>query len=248
MMEKDVLILIPARYASTRFPGKPLAKIAGKSMVQHVVENCQKAGFDCAVVTDSEEIETHVKEFGDVCRVDDDVSSGSERMALAYERFYKDRGYKYIINVQGDEPLIEGRLLEDLAKFHKSSRYDITTVIKQIPIGDESEASFTDPNRVKAIWMESSGQCHYFSRSPIPYDREGTLTKWNLHIGVYSYRVDALFKYLGLEHTHLDQIEQLEQLRALGHGMTIGAIETSHHLVGVDCKEDIEKVEGVLRG
>lgn len=250
MMEKDVLILIPARYASTRFPGKPLAKIHGKSMVQRVVENCSKTGFECCVVTDNDEIEDHVKSFGNVCRVDDDLSSGSERIALAYERFYKKEGreFSYIINVQGDEPLIDSALLTNLASFHKEHNFDISTVVKKIQIDDKKEADFYDSNRVKAIWTEQTGQCHYFSRSPVPYDRSGSLKFWNLHIGVYSYKVDALFRFLSLKHTILDQTEQLEQLRAISHGMTIGAIETSHQLIGVDCKEDIKKVEGVLRG
>lgn len=249
-MEKDVLILIPARYASTRFPGKPLAQIDGKSMVQRVVENCQKTGFECCVVTDNEEIEAHVRSFGHVCRVDDDVSSGSERIALAYERYYRQHGkeFSYIINVQGDEPLIESQLLQNLAAFHKGHPYDIATVIKRISIDNHDEAEFRDPNRVKTIWSKESGQCHYFSRSPIPFNRSGELKFWNLHIGVYCYKVESLFKFLSLEHTLLDRTEQLEQLRALDHGMTIGAIETSHQLVGVDCLEDIKKVEGVLRG
>lgn len=249
-MEKDVLILIPARYASARFPGKPLAKIAGISMVERVVQNCKKTGFNCCVVTDSQEIEEHVKKFGDVCRVDDDVSSGSERIALAYKRYYLDKGieYKYIINVQGDEPLIESDLLRSLAGFHGSSSFNIATVIKRMPCQNSSDLEFNDPNRVKVIWSEESGKCHYFSRSPVPYDRSSSLKEWFLHIGVYSYKVDALFDFLKLEHTRYDQTEQLEQLRALENDMTIGAIETLHQLVGVDCVEDIKKVEGVLRG
>ncbi len=247
-MEKDVLILIPARYASSRFPGKPLAKIHGVSMVERVVRNCEKSGFDCCVVTDSPEIEAHVKSFGNVCRVDDDVSSGSERIALAYKRFYKDIGqqYKLIINVQGDEPLIKADLLQALAKFHQEHDYDIATVVKRIFITDDNDGGLSDSNRVKVIWSEARGRCHYFSRAPIPFDRSKILKEWFLHIGVYSYKVESLFKFLDLEHTRYDQAEQLEQLRAIENDMSIGAIETTHQLVGVDCLEDIKKVEGVL--
>ncbi len=247
-MEKDVLILIPARYASTRFPGKPLARIAGKSMVEHVYQNCLQSGFECCVVTDSAEIEQEVSRFGQVCRVDDDVSSGSERIALAYQRFYQQQQFKYIINVQGDEPLIQGELLQRLADFHRQRNFDIATVIKRISLNDESEAIFTDPNRVKVVWQAQSGVCNYFSRSPIPFDRSQQLKEWFLHIGVYSYQVEALFRFLQLPNGYYDQLEQLEQLRAIEHGMTIGAIETTHRLVGVDCPADIAKVEEVLGG
>lgn len=252
MDKKRVLTLIPARFASSRFPGKPLALISKKSMIQRVYENCAKAqasdiDFVTAVVTDDDRIEEHVKEFdGVVVRVDDDVVSGSERISLAYERFYADQSFDLIINVQGDEPLLKSSLIEDLAKFHLESSYEVTTVVKKENglVGD-----FLDPNKVKVIYTPEIGKCLYFSRASIPFDRDATneKTHWYLHVGVYSYRPECLKKFCQAPPSRFEMLEKLEQLRALELGMNIGAIETDMTLLGVDTPEDIERLEGVLR-
>jgi 3-deoxy-manno-octulosonate cytidylyltransferase (CMP-KDO synthetase) len=252
-MKKRVLLLIPARYQSSRFPGKPLAKISGISMISRVLTNmsqfdCETIEFDTFVVTDDDRIESHIKSFGgNVVRVDDDVISGTLRIELAYSRFFSDKKYDLVINVQGDEPLLKKSEIIELAKFHFNSNFDVTTMIKK---NFEFDESFRDPNKVKAVVSEIDGKALYFSRSPIPYKRD--LVKdvendfWFLHIGVYSYRPNALLKFSTLKESRLENLEKLEQLRALENGMTFGAIETKSILLGVDTPEDIAKVEKVL--
>lgn len=241
----SVVILIPARFASSRFPGKPLALIAGKSMIQRVYENCHASGFETAVVTDHDGIEQHVKEFGGkVLRIDDDVPSGSERIALAYERFLKEKNPDLVINVQGDEPLLKGDVLKELAEFHMKSDYEITTLIRERSVKDED---FKNPNVVKAVWSSISNQCFYFSRQSLPYDRDGGREyPWYQHIGVYSYRPKALTSFVKLPMSRLEDLEKLEQLRGLENGMRIGAVLTTQKLIGVDVPEDVKKVEGAL--
>lgn len=252
-MKKRVLLLIPARYQSTRFPGKPLAKISGISMISRVLTNmsqfdCDSIDFDTYVVTDDERIENHIKDFGgNVVRVDDDVISGTLRIELAYSRFFKDKNYDLIINVQGDEPLLKKSEIIELSKFHLNSTFDVTTMVKKNYSFDEN---FRDPNKVKAVISEIDGKALYFSRSPIPFKRDALIDSqndfWFLHIGVYSYRPNALLKFSTLKESRLENLEKLEQLRALENGMTFGAIETKSVLLGVDTPEDIIKVEKIL--
>lgn len=248
------LILIPARFASSRFPGKPLALINNKTMIQRVYENCNQKNsnnnnwqFDVCVVTDNQKIEDHIHEFGgQVCRVDDDVASGSERVYLAYKRFYSDKNYQLIINVQGDEPLLEIDQLSQLAHFHLGSSYDIATLVAKKQ-EKKNSAEFCNPDKVKAIFSSTSGECHYFSRSAIPFSREkDELQEWYLHIGVYSYKPSALEKFNQLECSHYEKIEKLEQLRAIENGMTIGAIQIDRNIHSVDTPEDIKELEGAL--
>lgn len=255
MSKKSVLILIPARFASTRFPGKPLAMISGKSMISRVLENCEKAlheniHFEAYAVTDSDEVEAHLKTLGrNVIRVDDDVISGTLRIELAYNRFFKQKNYDLVINVQGDEPLLEGRDLAALAEFHLKSTYDIATLVKK---QHSFDSVFHDSNKVKVAMSETSGKAFYFSRSAIPHKRDKVADAlndyWFLHIGVYSYRPSALSLFAQAPMTRLEDLEKLEQLRALEIGMTIGALETTSIIMGVDHPEDVKKVEEVLNG
>lgn len=240
-----VIVLIPARFGSSRFPGKPLAIIKGKSMVERVYSNCLASGFECAVVTDNDEIEKAVLAFGGkVLRVDDDVPSGSERIALAYSRYYSKSGASLVINVQGDEPLLKGEVLKELASFHLKSNFDIMTLIRE---RKSSDSDFNNPNIVKAVWSPISHQCVYFSRQSLPYDRDGGREfSWHQHIGVYSYKPQALLDFVKFDMARLEDLEKLEQLRALENSMSIGAILTSQTLIGVDVPEDIKKVEGAL--
>ena len=241
----DFLILVPARYESSRFPGKPLAKILDKPMIQYVIENCVEAGIDYAVVTDNQKIEDFVQEIsGRVVRVDDQVETGSERIALAYQRYFKDKNYKFIINVQGDEPLLDAEILKSIVKEHQAHPYDIFTAVKK---RSSTNPEFLNPNVVKCVFSESSRKAHYFSRSSIPYARGGEKIDWYQHIGIYSYQVEALEKFVSLEMGKLEKIEKLEQLRALDAGMSFGVIEIEKELIGVDTPEDIKKVEGVLK-
>jgi len=249
---KNCLILVPARFASTRFPGKPLANILGKSMIERVYENLIKSNqntqfnFTVSVVTDDDRIEDHVHGFkGNVIRVDDQVSTGSERIYLGWQRFYKNDNYDLIINVQGDEPLVDPSLLERLASFHLGSNFDIATVVIR---KDKRDESFEDPNKVKVIYQNDNGQCHYFSRSPIPFSRDKNDHEWFLHVGIYSYKPSALEKFNHSPKSLYEGIESLEQLRCLECGQKIGAIESQDTFIGVDTPDDIKRVEGVLRG
>ncbi|MES2527369.1 MAG: 3-deoxy-manno-octulosonate cytidylyltransferase [Bdellovibrionota bacterium] len=240
-----VVILIPARFASTRFPAKPLAKILGVSMVERVYKNCAASGFPTFVVTDHDEIENEVKRFGGkVLRVDDDVPSGSERIALAFERHCRELKPDLVINVQGDEPLLKGDVLKELAEFHLKSKFDIATVVRE---RKASEEDFKNTNVVKAVFVEANGECLYFSRESLPHDRDGkNQHNWFHHIGVYSYLPSALSAFVKLPMGKLENLEKLEQLRALENGMRIGAVKTTQKLIGVDVPEDIKKVEGAL--
>ena len=244
-MDPKVLILIPSRYQSSRFPGKPLSLLKTPSgditLAEQVYKNCHESGFETYVVTDHDGIEEKLTNSGmKVIRIDDDVPSGTERIALAYQRHFKGQ-FDYIINVQGDEPLLKGSDLEKLISFHQERDFDITTLLK--PHSDNQDIE--NPNIVKAAKSSESGQCLYFSRSPIPFAREKRET-WFQHIGVYCYKANALEKFVSLEASELEKIECLEQLRALENKMTIGAVETGSVLMGVDTPEDLEKVNAVL--
>ena len=185
------VILIPARFGAMRCPGKPLALIAVRPMIQHVYQNLSLSSsssnkipytVDVYVVTDDERIETAVKQFGGkVLRVDDDVASGSERVFLAYQRFLKGQSPALIVNVQGDEPLLLLQDLVPLFDFHLNNlknSFDITTLIR--PRKNDPEG-FMNPNRVKAI-VTKDGKCLYFSRCPIPY---GAPNGSDLHVGIF---------------------------------------------------------------
>jgi 3-deoxy-manno-octulosonate cytidylyltransferase (CMP-KDO synthetase) len=240
-----VVVLIPARFSSSRFPGKPLAAIKGKPMIQWVYENCARSGFETFVVTDHDGIEKKVLEFGGkVLRVNDDVPSGSERIALASERYLKEKNPELVINVQGDEPLLKGETLKKLAEFHLGSKHGIATLLRE---RSSEEEDFKNPNVVKAVFTPENKQCFYFSRQSLPYDRDGGKNHpWYQHIGVYSYRPEVLSQFVKLPVSRLEDLEKLEQLRALENGFTIGAILTDQKLIGVDVPEDVKKVEGAL--
>lgn len=246
-MDKRAVILIPARYESSRFPGKPLAKIFSKSMIQRVYENVAQSGYATFVVTDDSRIDEHVKSFGGkVLRVDDRVETGSERIFLAYDRFLKTENYELIVNVQGDEPLLKGAEVKKLIDFHLSSKFDIGTMVKPRMFPDPQ---FDNPNVVKAVYTPVTGQCLYFSRASIPFDRDKKgCFDWYQHIGVYSYKKDALIKFQSLKPSVYENLEKLEQLRALENGLQIGAVTTNLNLIGVDVPEDIERVEGEMSG
>lgn len=245
MCNPDILLLIPARFASSRFEGKPLAKIGNKSMIQLVVENVSHKRIKAVVVTDDLRIENEIKSIGkDVVRVDDNVASGSDRIYLAKKRFFSNDNFKLIINVQGDEPLLNSEDIIKLADFHLNSQFSITTLTHKKIMSDE----FFNPNRVKLALSEKNGRALYFSRAPIPFDRsgKGKPAHWWLHIGVYSFLPEALEKFANEPESSLEKIEKLEQLKALEMGMAIGALEIEKEPIGVDTPEDLEKVKKVL--
>ena len=241
----NCLILVPARYGSTRFPGKPLALIHKKPMISYVVENCKNSKMDYAIVTDNSEIEEFVKSIdGTVVRVDDEIETGSERIALAFERFFKgSKNYDYIINVQGDEPLLNADVINKLVDEHRNSNFDIYTGVKK---RNSKESEYLNPNVVKCVKSEITNQCLYFSRASLPFIREDESSEWFQHIGIYSYKTKALEKFVTLSTSNLEKQERLEQLRALENGLTIGAGELDIEIIGVDTPEDIYKIEKAL--
>ena len=251
MPKNKILFLVPARYQSTRFPGKPLALLNNKPLIGHVMDKLQNLSknspnheIDFCVVTDDERIETTVKSLNfPVVRVSDETSSGTDRIKLAYERFFSDTSWDLIVNVQGDEPLIDPTDLRNLIQFHLTSKYDLATIYNQI-----SYEEALSPNRVKIAINEKAGRCLYFSRSLIPYDRDAQCEKMVFfgHVGVYSFKPSSLIKMSELSETVLEKRECLEQLRALENGLSIGAIESNNILIGVDTPEDLVKVQEVL--
>ncbi len=235
------VVLIPARYNSTRFPGKPLAKIHGRPMISIVYEESSKA-FPTYVVTDSREIKSL---FSENCiLVEDEVETGTERIALAYERFLKEKKYDLIVNLQGDEALINSSTLSDLVAFHaKKSSFSMVTVVRQ-RFGDEVD--FNSPHVVKALFDKETHTCHYFSRSPIPYF--GKENGWFHHAGIYSFRPKVLEDcFLSHSRKYMAKNENLEQLVVLSMGHSIGAIISKEEFRGVDTPSDIEYVERKLK-
>ena len=240
-----VLCIIPARYASTRLPGKPLRDIAGKPMIVRVYERAVRAKFvqDVVVATDDERIRAAVEEHGGravMTRVDH--ATGTDRLAEVAEKM---TDYDLIINVQGDEPLIDPAVIDALVEPFLADETLPMATAKTL-LTDEEEMA--NPNNVKVI-TDLSGNALYFSRARIPYARnEGA--KVYKHIGIYAYRRDFLLSYARMAQTPLELSESLEQLRALENGHTIRVIETDAVLIGVDTEEDLAAVneEYIRRG
>ncbi|MFW5426671.1 MAG: 3-deoxy-manno-octulosonate cytidylyltransferase [Methylophagaceae bacterium] len=245
-------IVIPARYASTRLPGKPLLDIAGKPMIQHVFERAKESqAAHVIIATDDERIARVATEFGaDACMTRADHISGTDRLAeVASKREFADDDI--IINVQGDEPCLPASLINQVADdLQQHPDADMATLFSQI----DQEKHVFDPNAVKVI-MDKLGYALYFSRAPIPwmrdhFDQQSTLPPelpHYRHIGLYGYRASFLTHYAELESCVLEQEESLEQLRALYHGkkihLTQARINPGH---GVDTQEDLDEVRKLL--
>ena len=237
----SVLAILPARYGSTRFPGKPLTPIAGKPMIQHVWERTRAAkSVDTVVVaTDDERIRDACAAFGaEVEMTRDDHPTGTDRLAEVAER----RDHDVIVNVQGDEPLIEGFVVDAAVEaLLKDDRAAMSTIVHRA----EPEA-FDDPNRVKVV-LDSAGFALYFSRAPIPFRRNDTGIAPLQHVGLYVYRRDFLLEIVTLERSPAERTEELEQLRALENGYPIRAAEIEGWTsVPVDVPEDVPIVEAQL--
>jgi 3-deoxy-manno-octulosonate cytidylyltransferase (CMP-KDO synthetase) len=245
-----VLTVIPARYASLRLPGKPLADIHGKPMIQHVYENASAAtsGGQVVVATDDRRIYDAVVAFGGKAVMTSETHrSGTDRTAeVAAE---SDAGI--IVNVQGDEPLIEPQMIDDvIAALVLDERAKMSTLASEIL--DESE--YLSPDVVKVV-ANRWGSAMYFSRAPIPhyFDRPPHFGREAYsavlkHIGIYAFRRDFLFKFATSRQGHLEKIERLEQLRALEFGHRIKVVRTKHPTISVDTEADIEKVRIILEG
>ncbi len=238
-----ILCVIPARFASTRLPGKPLKDVAGKPMICRVYDRAAQAKTLSGVVvaTDDERILRAVEENGGRAMMTaKDHPTGTDRLAEVAAA-YPD--VDLIINVQGDEPLIEPSLIDELGRaFEEDDDLRMATVMT--PIAEESEQK--NPNNVKVV-TDKNGYALYFSRSLLPYPRNDAGTPVYKHIGIYAYRRNFLLSYAKMEPTPLERAESLEQLRALENGYKIKCIKTNARFVGVDTPEDLAKVNEIYR-
>jgi 3-deoxy-manno-octulosonate cytidylyltransferase (CMP-KDO synthetase) len=240
-----VLAVVPARYASTRFPGKPLAPIAGRPMIQHVVERVRTAKLVSRVVvaTDDARIKSAVEAFGaEAILTRADHANGTDRVAEVAARLTAE----IYVNVQGDEPLIDpGTVDAVIAAMLEDESVQIATPCVAI----EEPKDIMDPNVVKVV-RDFDGNGIYFSRAPIPWVRDTNANvkaqHWK-HLGLYGYRREALLEYQTLPPGDLERVEQLEQLRWLENGFRIRVAETDYDAVSVDVPSDIERVEKLLR-
>jgi 3-deoxy-manno-octulosonate cytidylyltransferase (CMP-KDO synthetase) len=238
--------IIPARFASTRFPGKPLVDIGGKSMIQRVYEQVSKVLPDVYVATDDSRIYDAVLGFGGkAIMTSDQHKSGTDR---CYEAFTKlSEWFDVVINVQGDEPFIQSEQIVALKECFNEEATEIGTLVKKISI-KESESVLFNPNSPKVV-IDKQNFAMYFSRSTIPYKRGTAEKEWILqhdyykHIGIYAYRADALKKLTSLEQSPLEIAESLEQLRWLENGFRIKVGFSDVETIGIDTPEDLEKVK-----
>lgn len=237
--------IIPARYASSRFPGKPLIDLNGKSMIQRVYEGAAKSTLlsEVIVATDDERIVAEVQRFGGkVVMTSEAHRTGTDRcgeVAMSVEA-------DVIINIQGDEPLIDFRQLDQLLEAFKDETVQIATLGKS----DVSDEDKHNPNRIKLV-LNHQNDALYFSRSAIPNEHHSTESdradfQFYRHIGVYAYRKETLMKLVNLTPTNLEKIESLEQLRWMYYGFPIRVVETEIETPNIDVPEDVEKVRAFL--
>lgn len=250
-------VIIPARFASSRFPGKPLASLQGKPMIQHVYERaCQSEADRILVATDDQRIADVASGFGaEVCMTSPDHPSGTDRL----QQVVKDQGYyadDIVVNVQGDEPMIPPRIINQVAhNLMAEPEASIATLSEPI----EDVASLLNPNVVKVV-KDVRGMALYFSRAPIPWPRDSfhadaekaempTEFNWQRHIGIYAYRVKLLNDFVKWPPAPLEETECLEQLRAMWNGARIHVAEADEQPpTGVDTPEDLARLEKMLSG
>ena len=239
-----ILGIIPARYASTRLPGKPLLDIGGKSMIQRVYEQCLKCDSltDVIIATDDQRIADHAHTFGaQVVLTSTEHQSGTDRCAEAVSKL--PGKYSVVINIQGDEPFIDPEQINTLIRCFDDSSVKIASLYKQLP--REQDAQF--PNVVKVV-LNQSGNALYFSRSVIPYRRSPDASiNYYKHIGLYGYRTDTLLELTRLKPTMLEMAESLEQLRWLESGYSIRMCETHLETLSIDTPNDLLLVEKYLK-
>ena len=242
MSDKKTAIIIPSRYASTRLHAKPLIEVEGKPIIQWVYEKASavKQADDVIVATDHEAIYNCVKSFGGhVEMTRDDHKCGSDRIAEVASRHPE---MEYIINLQGDEPMITPESIDNVITALKTSdNADIATLLRVIEDKEEVE----NPNLVKCV-IDNNNFALYFSRSKIPYERNVGEGVFYGHIGLYGYKREALFKMTSLPQTMLEKAESLEQLRALQSGMRIITSVVNFKPIGIDTKEDVEEFKKAL--
>jgi 3-deoxy-manno-octulosonate cytidylyltransferase (CMP-KDO synthetase) len=242
----NIVGIVPARFASTRFPGKPLVDINGKSMIQRVYEQCllSKHLSRVIIATDDERIMSHVKEFGgDVILTSPQHQSGTDRCAEVMEKIQPEK-WSAAINIQGDEPFIHPDQIDLLCSTFNDKSTSIATLVKKITTSDE----LFNHNNVKVI-LNKLNRAIYFSRSPIPYNRNFPEQEWlrhstyYKHIGIYGYQTNTLFEISKLSKTNLEIAESLEQLRWIENGYSIRAEITSLESIAIDTPEDLIRVK-----
>jgi len=241
--QSRVVAIIPARYGSNRFAGKPLADIAGKPMIQHVYERAQRVALlsRVAVATDDERIASCVMEFGgEVVMTRSDHVSGTDRLAEAAEKMGIAE-QDVVVNIQGDQPLFDQEVVEQVARpLLEDLSLPMATLIYKIVRDEEIH----DPNHVKTVF-DRHGMALYFSRSPIPFQRnpeEPVPPTYYKHLGFYAYRKGFLLTFVGLPEGEWERFEKLEQLRALEFGYQIKVVLTEHDSIEVDTPKDLERV------
>ena len=241
-----IIGIIPARYGSTRFPGKPLHPIAGRPLIQHVVEQCQKARSlsEVVVATDDPRIAVVVREFCRVEMTSSDHPSGSDRIAEVAERSECDA----VVNIQGDEPLMDPAVVDAVAEALAGCAMSTAAVSLRDP------AEYDNPNVVKVV-VNTAGRALYFSRRTIPYVRDaasGSVAEqlaafpFLKHLGIYGFRRETLLRLVRFPVSALEQAERLEQLRALENGIDIAVVRVDYESVGVDTPADAARVEALL--
>lgn len=239
----SVLGVIPARYGSTRFPGKALTPIAGKPMIQHVWERVSRSERLSRVVvaTDDERIRACVTGFGgEALLTSPEHPSGTDRLGEVAARLPAD----YYVNTQGDEPLISPAAIDELVDQVLSARAPMGTLVRRLSLPAD-EAVLADPNVVKAV-RGDDGYALYFSRAAVPYPRRPEEARFYKHIGIYMYSHAALMRLCGAPQTSVERAESLEQLRALENGIDILVLDAPHDSWGVDTPEDLERAELIL--
>lgn len=244
------IAIIPARYASTRFPGKPLADMGGKPMIQRVYEQVKRAVHDVWVATDDSRIFETVKAFGGkAVMTSTDHRSGTDRIQEAYSKIGED--FDVVINVQGDEPFIQPEQIESLKECFDSKDVELATLVKPFKKEDGFDV-LLNPNSPKVV-INKKSEAIYFSRSIVPYIRDAHHTEWldkhifYKHIGMYAYRVDVLKEITQLPQSSLEKAESLEQLRWIENGYRIRVGYTDVETMGIDTPEDMERAIKLLK-
>jgi 3-deoxy-manno-octulosonate cytidylyltransferase (CMP-KDO synthetase) len=239
-----VIAMIPARYEASRFPGKLMKDLAGKSVILRTYQAVKNSKLfkDVYVITDSDIIFNEItKNKGKAIKSKKEHESGSDRIAEAIENLEVD----IVINVQGDEPFTQTEPLSQLIKVFKNDKNkEIDIASLMINITDENEIN--NPNNVKVVTDEQNFAM-YFSRSPIPYPREKSKAMYYKHIGIYAFRKEALLKFTQLPINNLEAAEKLENLRFLANGLKVKMVETNHIAIGIDTPEDLEKANTIFK-
>lgn len=245
----EIIGVIPARFASTRLPGKPLMEIAGKSLIGRVIEGAKSSIMlnEVIVATDNQQIhEESLKYKALPIMTNSELPSGSDRIFSAISQLKVLP--KFIINIQGDEIFITGDIIDTLIRFITTNNFQIATLIQKI----KNPVELVNPNVVK-VALANNFKAHYFSRASIPFVREKSKSlndshTFYKHIGIYAYKYDALKQFVTLKESINEKIEKLEQLRFLDNGLDIYCCEINAELLGIDTIEDVKAAEKILKG